>query len=127
VVTKSTFPGLATVTILKMEFNKLIENITRKHSDLQNQLKSILIQQNALEQLGLDYGKPSYKKGVYLRITKPMVKGQKRVQVYIGNDPQKIKTALAAIDRAARYDKLEEKRQVIECRLKRFLDNLNYA
>lgn len=115
------------MTISKMKFNKLIENITRKHSDLQNQLKSILIQQNALEQLGLDYGKASYREGVYLRITKPMVKGQKRVQVYIGNDPKKIKTALAAIDRAARYDELEEKRQMIEHRLQRFLGNLNFA
>jgi len=124
VVTKWAFPGLLIVTILKMEFNKLIENITRKHSDLQNQLKSVLIQQNALEQLGLDYGKPSYKKGVYLRITKPMVKGQKRAQVYIGNDPEKVKTALAAIDRAARYDELEEKRELIEYRIRRLLDKL---
>ena len=109
-----------------MEFNKLIKDIERRYAELQNQLKSILIQQNTLEQLGIDYGKPSYRDGVYLRITKPMIKGQKRVQVYIGNDPKKIKTALAACDRAPRYLELEEKRELIENRIERLLTNLSF-
>ena len=96
-----------------MSFESLIDKINSDYKDLVSKKNALEAEIEALEKEGVEYGKPSYKNGKYLRLTRS-VKGSKREFIYIGNDPEKIKETLEAIERGVKVKRNKETRQDIE-------------
>ena len=80
---------------------ELIESLSRKY-------REILVRMHELERAGLIYAKPHYRQGKYLYLIYPMKDGERRRE-YIGADPEKIESALQAINRVHEYEALSSK------------------
>jgi hypothetical protein len=80
---------------------ELIESFARKYREIMTRMQE-------LKRAGLIYAKPHYRQGKYLYLIYPMKDGERRRE-YIGADPEKIKSALQAIDRVREYEALSSK------------------
>lgn len=81
---------------------------------LDTELKDIAAQMAALKKAGLIYANEHMKDGKYLVLLHPSQAGDKRVREYVGKDPQKIKEARDAIQRAKDYDELGRQSERLE-------------
>ena len=75
---------------------------------LSNQCREIHARMHELKSAGLIYAKPHYRQGKYLYLIYPMKDGERRRE-YIGADPEKIESALQAINRVHEYEALSSK------------------
>jgi hypothetical protein len=109
-----------------MSFESLIDKINSNYKGLVNKRLSLKSEIEALEKKGVEYGKPSYKNGKYLRLTRS-VKGSEREFIYIGNDPIKIKEALDAVDRGCKVKENLETLQEIDKDIINIINHLERA
>ena len=80
---------------------ELIESLSRQYREITTRM-------HELKRAGLIYAKPHYRQGKYLYLIYPMKDGERRRE-YIGADPEKIESALQAINRVHEYEALSSK------------------
>lgn len=82
---------------------------------------------DSLKAKGLIYAGTHYKAGKYLYLVYPVADDGSRERKYIGADPEKIKAALAGIERGTEYQRLEVRMQQLKSRAARCNEYLTYA
>lgn len=80
-----------------------------------------------LKAQGLIYAGTTYKAGKYLYLVYPYDDAGQRKREYIGADPDKIKEALAGIERARRYDMLSRSAEVMKHYVQQAVTYVGYA
>lgn len=88
-----------------MDILTLIEKIQEKHDNLIYLIQEISCQIAELEREGVEYGRPTYKGGKYLRLIRG--NGENREFVYIGSDAEKIAKVESDIERAKQVESLK--------------------
>jgi hypothetical protein len=80
-----------------------------------------------LKAQGLIYAGTHYKAGKYLYLVYPVQEDGSRERKYIGADPEKIREALAGIERGQEYIRLKERKRQLEHRAHQCWTYMNYA
>lgn len=104
---------------------KILKDIETKYAGFERQKNQIEAEIIALQELGVCYGKPSYKNEKYLRLI--IGKGENRKFKYIGADQEKIKAALDSIERGRKVICLEDELSEVISRINNMMYYLERA
>jgi len=96
----------------KQELQTLLYDIILQLDQLEQERSALLTQMAELESQGIEFFGTTYKGGKYLYKLYPSTVGEERKRVYVGADPEAIKTEMAKLDRFHEHAAL--KRQLDE-------------
>jgi hypothetical protein len=133
-VTNQTQEGTAAMINLRdkstYDLTNEIEQLTGKIGD---QLTSLANEKLSLEALGITNAGTHYRDGIYLYLVHPTAPDGSRKREYIGKDPEKIKAALARLERFKRHavvtqeiNTLKDKLESTNRELENIIQHLKY-
>lgn len=93
--------------------SKLLE-VSEKIRQRRDEWNRVQAQLLALKKQGLTYAGTTWKNGKYLYLVYPSKNGEPRKRVYVGQDEEKVREALAGIERGEQYLKLEERAEWLQ-------------
>lgn len=93
--------------------SKLLE-VSEKIRQRRDEWNRVQAQLLALKKQGLTYAGTTWKNGKYLYLVYPSKNGEPRKRVYVGHGEEKVREALAGIERGEQYLKLEERAEWLQ-------------